>query len=187
MDSYKIERITQEKYNSYQEHSFFPAIIENDSLWLVKRSDKDNSRYIKIWISVQLEVTQYLKDEDTNEKFLNITAKTPFGLEEEVISADCLNKKDITELQKKWFFNEAYSDILIRYLIQASEQAPRVILYKSIGWFQYKNNLYFRTNRVLHNKELASQFQYASDHSVLSLACGNVTGHSPRPVPEAHP
>ncbi len=26
-------------------------------------------------------------------KFLNITAKTPFGLEEEVISADCLNKK----------------------------------------------------------------------------------------------
>ncbi len=61
MDSYKIERITQEKYNSYQEHSFFPAIIENDSLWLVKRSDKDNSRYIKIWISVQLEVTQYLK------------------------------------------------------------------------------------------------------------------------------
>ena len=163
MDSYKIERITQEKYNSYQEHSFFPAIIENDSLWLVKRSDKDNSRYIKIWISVQLEVTQYLKDEDTNEKFLNITAKTPFGLEEEVISADCLNKKDITELQKKWFFNEAYSDILIRYLIQASEQAPRVILYKSIGWFQYKNNLYFRTNRVLHNKELASQFQYAGD------------------------
>lgn len=76
-------------------------------MWLVKRSDKDNSRYIKIWISVQLEVTQYLKDEDTNEKFLNITAKTPFGLEEEVISADCLNKKDITELQKKWFFNEA--------------------------------------------------------------------------------
>lgn len=119
MDSYKIERITQEEYNSYQEHSFFPAIIENDSLWLVKRSDKDNSRYIKIWISIQLEVTQYLKDEDTNEKFLNITAKTPFGLEEEVISADCLNKKDITELQKKWFFNEAYSDILIRYLIQA--------------------------------------------------------------------
>lgn len=51
MDSYKIERITQEEYNSYQEHSFFPAIIENDSLWLVKRSDKDNSRYIKIWIS----------------------------------------------------------------------------------------------------------------------------------------
>ena len=98
MDSYKIERITQEEYNSYQEHSFFPAIIENDSLWLVKRSDKDNSRYIKIWISIQLEVTQYLKDEDTNEKFLNITAKTPFGLEEEVISADCLNKKDITEL-----------------------------------------------------------------------------------------
>lgn len=163
MDSYKIERITQEEYNSYQEHPFFPAIIENDSLWLVKRSDKDNSRYIKIWISVQLEVTQYLKDEDTNEKFLNITAKTPFGLEEEVISADCLNKKDITQLQKKWFFNEAYSDILIRYLIQASEQAPRVILYKSIGWFQYKNNLYFRTNRVLHNKELASQFQYAGD------------------------
>ena len=44
MDSYKIERITQEEYNSYQEHPFFPAIIENDSLWLVKRSDKDNSR-----------------------------------------------------------------------------------------------------------------------------------------------
>lgn len=100
MDSYKIERITQEKYNSYQEHSFFPAIIENDSLWLVKRSDKDNSRYIKIWISVQLEVTQYLKDEDTNEKFLNITAKTPFGLEEEVISADCLNKKILPNFKR---------------------------------------------------------------------------------------
>ena len=38
-----------------------------------------------------------------------------------------------------------------------------MILYKSIGWFQYMNNLYFRTNRVLHNKKLASQFQYAGD------------------------
>lgn len=170
MDSYTIARIDKTEYSSYQKNPYYPVIIENESLWLIDKQSSRDEVYLKIWLSVKLEVKSLLKDEDSNEKYLRILATTSFGVEEEIIPTAWLNKKDIINLQGKWFFNEAYSAELIKYLIRSSEKVPCITRYNSVGWFGYGDCYLFRTNKVIcEDNAIVDGFQYSGSMKLDNL------------------
>ena len=164
MNSYNKEILSEKEYNKYLKEPFFPVIAENNSLLFI--SSKETTK-LKIWISDLIIVKKVLKSEKSLEKFFEITVQTKFGEETQIIPTAILNKKDIVVLKKYFNFNEYFSDTLIKYLVQSSENSPHIIKYEEVGWFEYSPNVwFFRTNKVIcSDKKISEQYSNCNINS----------------------
>lgn len=121
----------------------------------------EGEKKYKCWLSTKMIVTKFLMYEDSNQKYLKITATTKFGIDSKEIPCSWLNKKDLVQiLCFGWNFDEKFAYQLIRYLVKAAEDASCVIRYDRVGWFEYNNELLFRTNRIItDDKKIFNLYQ----------------------------
>lgn len=159
MNVYETKIITdnEQKQLSKREKDY-PYILEDNSLSIIEYYNK---HFHKIWLSHKIEILKILKDEDSNDKYIELKAFTNFGEEVFIISMSKLNKKEFPTLQQKWTFNEKHIDLIIEYILIKCQHITTHILYKTVGWFEYNNELLFRTNRIItDDKKIFNLYQY---------------------------
>ena len=156
MKIFEIKKITNEECEKLcKEQPNFPYIVDDNSLAIV---ENHHNNHYKIWISQRIEI---IKEEDSNDKSIEIKGYTNFGEEIFNISMSMLNKRDFSTLQKIWLFNEKYIDLIIKYILIQTQQAKIMIQYNTVGWFKYKEDLLFRTNKIItDDKDIQSIYQY---------------------------
>lgn len=161
MELFSREEIDKELSNTLENEPYYPVIIEEDSLSLVS---KEGGKAYKCWLSTKMIVTKYLMDENSNQKYLEITATTGFGEETKEIPNAMLNRKDLAQiLVNGWNYNETYTNQLIRYLVKSVEKADCIIMYDKVGWYEYDNVYLFRTDHIIEDEKnigLNHQYKY---------------------------
>ena len=159
MKIFEIKKITNEECEKLcKEQPNFPYVVDENSLAIV---ENHRNYYYKTWLSQRIEIIKILKDEDSNDKSIEIKAYTHFGEEIINISMSMLNKREFSTLQQKWSFNEKAIELIIKYILIQCQNAKTIVQYSTVGWFKYKDDLLFRTNRVITDyKDIQSIYQY---------------------------
>ena len=175
MNIFSKKQIDPKLVKNLKEEPYYPVIIESDSLSLVHF---EGDIVYKSWLSTKMVVTKFIMDEDSNQKYLEITATTKFGEASVEIPYSLLNRKDISQiLSFGWSYDEKYLYQLIMYLVKAADQAPHIIKYDRVGWFEYNNSYIFRTNHIIEDENnigLSEKYKYTGLLKLdKSMSCDN--------------